>query len=107
MEPILIVVIFGVSCFLLGWKLREIHAKNVVARMKKEMLEEAHEEFKSNVVNIKVEDHNGEFFVYRKDDGSYLAHGETKSTLEDILNEKFPGKMFNASPEDLQKLESR
>lgn len=107
MENIVIIFIFGAICFFLGWRLREAHAKMVVNKMKKEFLEEAQEEFKSSVVNIRVEDHDGQFFVYRKDDGSYLAHGETKSILEDILNEKFPGKMFNATPEDLEKLNAR
>lgn len=106
MESILIIVIFGVSCFLLGWKLREVRAKAIVEQMKRELVSEAEQALKSSTINIKVEDHNGEFFIYRKDDGSYLAHGKNMNTLEDILNDKFPGKMFNASPEDLKKLES-
>ena len=87
--------------------MREQHAMRVMSEMVDEISQHTLDEFKKNVVNIRVEDHDGQFFVYRKDDGSYLAHGETKTKLEDILNEKFPGKMFNATPEDLEKLESR
>ena len=107
MESFLIVAIFGFSCFLLGWKMREWHAHRVMDKMIEDMADKTVDEFKSKVVNIRVEDHDGQFFVYKKDDGSYLAHGETKTKLEDILNERFPGKLFNASPEDLEKLQSR
>ena len=102
--------IFGAAFFYFGWVTREIHAKRVVARLRQEVeeiVDEKANEFKKNVINIKVEDHDGQFFIYKKDDGSYLAHAETMSKLEDILNEKFPGKMFNATPEDLKRLESR
>lgn len=107
MDFLIITFFSGIVCFYLGWKLRETHAKIVVSRMKREFLEQANEEIKSSIVNITVEEYEGEFFVYRKDDGAYLAHAKSKTILEDILLEKFPGKMFNVSPEDLEKLESR
>ena len=107
METILILIIFGCVCFFLGWRLREQHAMRMIDKLTEEVAEETLQQFKSKVVDIRVEDHDGQFFVYKKEDGSYLAHGESKTKLEDILMEKFPGKLFNASPEDLQKLESR
>lgn len=107
MEALIIVFIFGFICVLIGWKAREYHAMKAISKAVNEITENTIEEFKSKVVNICVEDHGGQFFIYAKDDGSYLAHAKTKTLLEDILNEKFPGKLFNASPEDLEKLESR
>jgi hypothetical protein len=107
METLIIVFMFGGLCFLIGWKAREYHAMRIMSKVVDEITEGTIEQFKSRVVNIRVEDHEGQFFVYAKDDGRYLAHGETKNKLEDILNEKFPGKYFNATPEDLEKLESR
>ena len=107
METLLILAIYGGVCFFLGWRMREQVAIRTINKATEEFAENMVSEFKSKVVNIRVEDHQGQFFVYAKDDGRYLAHGETKTKLEDILNEKFPGKMFNASPEDLEKLESR
>ena len=107
METFIIVTIFGSVCFFLGWRMREWHAHRLMDKMIDDMADKTVDEFRSKVINIRVEDHEGQFFVYKKDDGSYLAHGETKTKLEDILCEKFPGKLFNASPEDLEKLESR
>jgi hypothetical protein len=108
MEALFIVSIFGAFCFLLGWHAREYHATRVISRAMEEFTEDTIAEFKAMVITIKVEeDSNGDLFVYRKDDGSYLAHGKTKKQLEDILNEKFPGKLFNATGEDMEKLKSK
>lgn len=107
MESLFIIAIFGGVCFFLGWRMREYHAHRLISKAVEEISEKTVEEFKSKVINIRVEDHDGQFFIYKKDDGSYLAHAETKNMLEDILNEKFPGKLFNASPEDLEKLNAQ
>lgn len=107
METLLILAIYGGVCFFLGWRMREQAAIKSINRATEEFAESMVSEFKSKVINIRVEDHEGQFFVYSKEDGAYLAHGETKSKLEDILHDKFPGKLFNASPQDLEKLESR
>ena len=107
METLFILGIVALIAFYAGWKTREIHAMRAMNDIVEEFTENTVNEFKKNVVNINVEYHDGQFFVYNKEDGSYLAHGENKTKLEDILIEKFPGKLFNASPEDLEKLESR
>jgi hypothetical protein len=111
MENFLVIVIFGGLCFFLGWKTREIYAYRIVDKMMNnmiaEMADKATEELKKKIINIKVEDHNGQFFVYATDDNRYLAHAESMTKLENILQEKFPGILFNASSEDLKKLHSR
>ena len=107
METFLILTIFGAVCFFLGWKIREQVAQRNIDKIIDEITENTLKEFKQRVVDIRVEDHDGNFFIYRKDDGSYLAHAADKNTLEDTLSEKFPGKFFNASDEDLKKLEAR
>lgn len=106
MELISIIIVFLVG-FGLGFKFREYIAIRKVEKFNTEFSHNFAESYKANVVEIKVEDDNGIFYVYKKEDGSYLAHGESMSILEDILNEKFPGKLFNTTPEDLQKLKTR
>jgi len=103
MELVIVYLIFGLIFFAMGWKAREVHAKIVVEKYQEEYIES----LKKDVINIKVEDSDGTFFVYKKEDGSYIAHGENMTKLEDILNEKYPGKRFNATPEDLKKLNTR
>jgi len=106
-ELLIVYLIFGLIFFGMGWKAREWHARYVLDKLQEKYVSHLAETFKRDVVNIKVEDTDGTFFVYKKEDGSYLAHGENMSKLEDILNEKFPGKFFNATPEDLEKLKTR
>jgi hypothetical protein len=98
--------IFGVG-FFLGWRFREQVAVRRIEQVTEEISEDILQEFKSRVIDISVEDHDGTFYVYNRDDGAYLAHGPSMDKLEDILLEKFPGKLFNAKPDDLQKLKSR
>jgi len=108
LELLFVYLLFGLIFFLMGWHAREYHATRVISRAMEEFTEDTIAEFKAMVITIKVEeDSNGDLFVYRKDDGSYLAHGKTKKQLEDILNEKFPGKLFNATGEDMEKLKSK
>ena len=102
----LFTIIFVIGLFF-GWKLREHFAVRRFEQVSEEISEEIVEEFKSRVVDIAVEDHEGTFYVYNREDGTYMAHGPSMDKLEDILLEKFPGKLFNAKPDDLQKLKSR
>ena len=105
METLIFYVVLAVVFFFIGWKMREYHAARIINRMIDQATEESYSQFKSKVIDIRVEEHDEQLFVYRKDDGSYLAHAKTKRDLETMLLEKFPGKLFNASQEDLQKLE--
>jgi len=98
-EDIILAIIF----FLLGWHMRELYAKYLSDKW----LESKRTEFENSIMHIRIEDHRGEFYVYSKEDSKYLAHGTSKASIERILNEKFPGKCFNASPEDIEKLKSR
>lgn len=107
METTLLYIFVGAIWFFIGWKAREIHAMRMMNKVIEQVTEDTVDEFRKKVIDIKVESHDGQLFVYKKDDGSYLAHGDNKTTLEDILNEKFPGKLFNASPEDLEKLNAQ
>jgi hypothetical protein len=107
MEIILILVFVFLLGIFLGWKIREHIAIKRIHESLENITDDVVREFKSKVIDITVEDHDGVFFVYRKEDGSYLAHGPSMEKLEDILVEKFPGKLFNANPEDLEKLNSR
>lgn len=100
-------IIFAVA-FYLGWQAREIQAKVRIKRYLAESMQDMIEDVKKDMINITVDfAETGDIFIYKKEDGSYLGHGKTRNELEDMLEKKFPGKLFNASPEDLAKLEAR
>lgn len=83
--------------------MREVYAKYLTDKW----FESKRTEFENSIMHIRIEDDQGEFYVYSKEDNKYLAHGKSKANIENILNEKFPGKLFNASPKDIEKLKSK
>lgn len=89
-----------------GWFLREWYAFRKVEKIIDDINHNMVDEFRKKVIDITVEKSGDIFFVYRKDDGTFLAQGTDINKLSDILTEKYPGKLFNCSPEDLAALES-
>jgi len=104
MNEYLQIVLF-VIIFFLGWWGREWSAKRQVDAMLKEIAEEETAVVDGNKIRITVEKHDGCFYIYDRS-GTYLSHGESFDIVEAILKEKFPGKLFAASEEDLAKLNS-
>jgi hypothetical protein len=90
----------------IGWYAREWYAIRKIEKYMTTLNDNIIEELKGKVIDITIEDQNGVIFVYKREDGSYLAHGNSMEILEDILIAKFPGMLFNAKPEDLQKLKT-
>ena len=60
------------------------------------------EEFVANRIKIKIEKHNDMLYVYEYDSNTFMAQGKTKQELETQLQEKFPGKMFAATTDDIK-----
>jgi len=100
MDTILIEVLTYIFFFWLGWNCRELRAylwlrKNVSP---------IEEEKDINQVQIIVDVKDDLIFIYERDTLQYLAHGKDHEVIEKMLMEKFPGKTFAASAQDLLKL---
>ena len=96
------IFLFSLFCFLLGWKLREAHAR---AKLDKLI---THVEIRNTgdemiPIVIEQQDDSG-FFVYDGFDNSFMAQGKTKKELEENLARRFPHKKFMASPENLREI---
>jgi hypothetical protein len=91
---------------LIGWYAREWYAMRKIENLMNNFGDNMLDEFKKKVIDITIEKSGDLFYVYKKDDGTFLAQGHDIDKLSDILVEKFPGKIFNCSPEDLATLES-
>lgn len=99
--PSLLLIGIGI---VVGWFLREWYAVR-----KLEQLKEVFEQMQHNdedKIPIVVEIKDKQLFVYERDTLKYLAHGSNEKDVTKILKERFPGKVFEASPEDLLKLTS-
>lgn len=102
MEQILIVVIsLGVG-FVCGWQTREVIAAWRVRQLLKEY-QETTVKANENLIPIKLEKHSDTYYVYGKD-GQFLAQATSQENLETVLMEKFPGKQFAATPENLKEM---
>jgi hypothetical protein len=89
---------YGVVC---GWKAREKHALQLTQKLL-DGLEEKEKEESNDKIFISIEKHNGVIYVYDKTTKTFMAQGNNKEELENILRERFPGKTFAASQEDLE-----
>jgi hypothetical protein len=95
-----------VGGLIIGWFTREWYAMRKVEKLMNSFGDNMLDELKKKIIDITIEKSGDLFYVYRKDDGTFLAQGTDIEKLSDILVEKFPGKLFNCSPEDLAALEA-
>lgn len=57
-----------------------------------------------NVIDIIIEEDSGCFYVYNCHTSEFMAQGKTKKEIEKALVYRYPTKLFNASPENLEEL---
>lgn len=58
----------------------------------------------SGHLDIIIEVDNNCYFVYDKHKSTFMAQGKSKEELEDALVYRYPNKLFNATPENLEEL---
>jgi len=101
--------IFGVFVFgfILGWVLREGMAKRRVDKLLAELegdIEETVETIRKNVIPIRIEMHNGAYYIFNTDTDEFMAQGVTRPELELELAKRHPEKRFIATPENLKEV---
>jgi hypothetical protein len=94
-------IIYGILCFVLGWRMREAYAKQV---LKNFLTDVENESPPDDMIPIVIERHNNTFFVYDDTDNSFMAQGNTRKELEENLSKRFPEKKFMASPANLKEV---
>lgn len=102
MDQILIIISSLILGVISGWHLREYIAAWRVRQLLNEY-EKTTEKAQENLIPIKLEKHSDTYYVYGKD-GKFLAQANSQEDLEDTLIEKFPGKQFAATPENLREM---
>lgn len=101
------IIVYGIGVFqglYLGWVLRERYAQMKVNRYLQQAEEQLAEEITENFIPITIERHNDMFFVYDVNDKKFMAQGETRKQLETNLEQRYPGKKFAASPDNLREV---
>lgn len=92
-----LVLIIGiiVGAFHFGWTAREIWAKHQVKKIHQEIednLFQAQEQIKDNIIPMRVEKHNNEYYLYNTINQSFICQGKTKDDLFDKFSIAYPKK---------------
>ncbi len=100
-----IFIVFSLG-FILGWVLREEIAKRRVDYLMKQLGEELEDvaEAAKDLINIKIELHSGQYYVFNKETDEFMAQAPTRNELEDALAKRYPDKRFAATPENLKEV---
>lgn len=98
-------ILFGAIVFgiVVGWNARELHAKSTLKKLAL-TLQEKLEEDEENRIRVSIELHNNHFYVYDTENNKFMAQAGTREELENILVERFPGKKFACSEENLKEV---
>lgn len=94
-------ILFAVFLFgcLVGWLYRE----HVLIQLVREHLNEEgeltldeafEEENEIKTINVRIERHGDQLFVYDKEDGAFLAQGKDFFEMDDALASRFPNTKF-------------
>lgn len=96
-------IIFGLALvclgFVLGWKIRELHAQTVVNNYFKAAGFDGTE--KSNTYSIKIHKEHGQFYVSEAESGKFLVQISTKDELFDYINTSLKDKIVLIRPDQL------
>lgn len=87
-----------------GWYARERQARRTIDRFFSQVTEAVDEEVNDTIIPIKIDNHNGIFFVYNKDTEEFMGQGNSRKELEINLAKRFPDKKFAADKESLKVL---
>ena len=95
--PIIACFIFFILGANAGWRARERHATRTLDKF----LEQAKEKQPEECIAVSIEKHHDVFYVFERDTNKFMAQGASKEEVENVLNDRFPGKKFGASEKNL------
>lgn len=116
MDIFILALICGIVGFVLGWL---IHAKSIADRLLEDpdtwikVLQDYKQEEQKNaqetsttVREIEVDQRNGTFYLYAKDNGQFLSQASTLDDALDLAHKRFPTQEFQGviSKEDAKRM---
>lgn len=76
-----------------------VKEQDIINLIKKDLKEEQQEE-ELEVVEVKLEQHQGQIFAYRKDTSEFLGQGSTRDSLIEHISKRMNNVKLNISQED-------
>ena len=100
---ILILIGVAIVAFMWGWNTRETVAQHQNRKFFKKLVEQSKEE-QEQLIRIKIEKHDGVLYAYQSEDSLFIAQANDRKELEEKLSQKYPGKRFGCSEENLKEV---
>jgi hypothetical protein len=101
-------ILIGIFCVIFGmvwgWNARGNYAKRRLDMLLEQIKDSDVDEQEESIIPIVIEKHNDVFYVYGKNDNTFMAQGDTRWHLEKNLEKRYPGKKFGASTENLREI---
>lgn len=95
-----LIFVLGIST---GWRARELYAQRLLNHIL-EQHETKETKKEENVVHIMIEKHHETFYAFERKTDKFLGQAPTRDELDTILTEKFPGKRFGVTPENMTEI---
>jgi len=76
----------------------------IIHKVVTEVKREQQEELSKRLVQVYVEKNNDCFYIYRKEDHTFLAQGRDKLELQQVLTVKFPGHAILVDNDNLKEV---
>ena len=93
------IIIWLALGFIIGWftHRRAVHLKieSIMERLEKGLLD--------SIITVRIERHADMIYVYRADNGEFMAQGVNERELGEQLAFRFPGKSFAAPGDQIKK----
>lgn len=96
-------IIIGIVGFIIGWKLREVHAKWYLARLEKKIKEEI-DRSGWKQIKVKVHKENDMFYLYEVESEKFVTQGKSRKEISEYLAKYFPETSFVADPENVKEV---
>jgi hypothetical protein len=100
----LILIVVAVVSFVWGWNTRERVAMHHTNKLLEDLMTHAVQEEKEQLIRIKIEKHEGNLYAYHYENSSFIAQASDRKELEKKLAEKYPGKRFGCTEDNLKEI---
>ena len=99
MEFVILIAAIGAG-IVAGWNMREVYAKRVVL----DMIKETAEKVKKESIKIKLEKKDNTFYAFNFETDAFMGQAESFENIDKLLSDKFPGKKFLITEENMKEV---
>jgi hypothetical protein len=104
MDDLIIGFIFGCALFgLLTYIINVIRIRKLENDIDN-AIRDSLKRLKDMIISSRLEVENGMIYLYNKETNQFLGQGKNMKELNDVVMVRFPGKLFNVSSEQLEKV---